>query len=60
MAWNWNGEEAVLMSRAYDSNGEVQPSLESVIKARSSNAFYHNNAIQPWVVASNGEVSNGR
>ena len=60
MAWNWNGEEAVLMSRAYASNGEVQPSLESVIKARSSNAFYHNNAIQPWVVASNGEVSNGR
>ena len=58
--WKWNGESAVIMSRATDSTGEVQPTLDSVLKARSSNAFYHNNAMQPWLVSSTGEVSNAR
>jgi len=58
--WQWNGDSATLLSRATDSTGETQPTLESVVKARSTNAFYHNNAIQPWLVASNGEVSNAR
>ena len=60
LPWQWNGDSATLLSRATDSTGETQPTLESVVKARSSNAFYHNNAIQPWLVASNGEVSNAR
>ena len=58
--WKWNGDPAVIMSRATDSTGEVQPTLDSVLKARSSNAFYHNNAMQPWLVSSTGEVSNAR
>jgi sulfane dehydrogenase subunit SoxC len=58
--WIWNGSPAVIMSRAIDTSGEVQPSLDSVLKAKSANTFYHNNAIQPWRIAANGEVTNGR
>jgi sulfane dehydrogenase subunit SoxC len=58
--WMWDGAPATLMSRAVDSSGEVQPTMDAVIKAKSVNTFYHNNAIQPWRVAANGEVTNGR
>ncbi len=58
--WVWDGAPATLLSRATDSSGEVQPTMEAVIKAKSANTFYHNNAIQPWRVAANGEVSNAR
>lgn len=58
--WDWNGAPTTLMSRAVDSTGEVQPTMESILRARSANSYYHNNAIQPWIVAANGEVSNGR
>ena len=58
--WVWDGAPATLMSRAIDSSGEMQPTMDAVIKAKSANTFYHNNAIQPWRVAANGEVTNGR
>jgi len=56
----WKGEPTVLLSRATDSSGAIQPTLDEVLKLRSANSVYHNNAIQPWLVAANGEVSNGR
>ena len=43
-----------------DETGYVQPALSQLMDARGKVSFYHNNAIQPWKVASNGEVSNGR
>jgi sulfane dehydrogenase subunit SoxC len=58
--WVWDGAPAVLMSRAVDTSGDVQPTMEALIKTKSANTFYHNNAIQPWRVATNGEVTNGR
>jgi sulfane dehydrogenase subunit SoxC len=58
--WVWDGAPAVLMSRAVDTSGDVQPTMEALIKTKSANTFYHNNAIQPWRVAANGEVTNGR
>ena len=58
--WVWTGAPAVILSRAVDSSGNVQPTLESIIKERSANSYYHNNAIQPWLVSANGEVSNDR
>jgi len=48
------------MSRAIDSRGDPQPSMEALLKVKSPNSFYHNNAIQPWRVAANGEITNGR
>ena len=58
--WVWDGAPSVLMSRAIDSSGEVQPTMERLIEMKTANTFYHNNAIQPWRVAANGEVTNGR
>jgi sulfane dehydrogenase subunit SoxC len=59
IGWNWNGSPAVLMSRAVDSTGYVQPSVEDVRKVRAIEGFVqHHNAVQPWSVSANGEVTN--
>lgn len=50
----------LIMSRAIDETGYVQPSLEQLKAVRGDFSFYHNNAIQPWRINANGEVSNGR
>jgi sulfane dehydrogenase subunit SoxC len=55
--WEWNGGEAVLQSRATDSQGNVQLTREAVVADRGTGAFYHNPGIQSWAVNSNGEVS---
>ena len=65
--WNWNGEEAMLLSRCTDDNGVVQPSLAEVAKIwgtdvdffRESNQVTSDlNAIQPWKVNRDGSVKN--
>ena len=58
--WIWDGAPAMLMSRAVDSSGDIQPTMDALLKSKGPNVFYHNNAIQPWKVAVNGEISNGR
>jgi len=58
MAWRWSGAPAVLMSRAIDENGAVQPTRATFIAERGERMNYHNNAIQAWSVAAGGEVSN--
>lgn len=58
--FEWQGEDLVLMSRAIDETGYVQPSLEEITEARGQISFYHNNATQPWRIDANGEVTNGR
>ena len=58
--WIWDGAPAILMSRAVDSSGDIQPTMDALLKSKGPNVFYHNNAIQPWKVAVNGEISNGR
>ena len=59
VAWNWDGAPAVLMSRAVDSTGYVQPSVQDYTKVRAIMGFVqHHNAIQPWAINANGEVRN--
>jgi len=58
--FEWTGDEMMIMSRAIDESGYVQPTLDQLIEARGSVSFYHNNAIQPWKISSKGEVTNGR
>ncbi|MEN3355695.1 MAG: sulfane dehydrogenase subunit SoxC [Betaproteobacteria bacterium] len=59
VAWNWDGRPAVLMSRAVDSTGYVQPTVQDIRKVRAIVGFVqHHNGIQPWSVGANGEVSN--
>lgn len=60
IGWNWNGGPAVLMSRAVDSTGYNQPSVQDLQKTRAIVGFVqHHNAIQPWIVSAKGEVTNG-
>ena len=59
VGWDWNGAPAVLMSRALDSTGYVQPAVQEIQKARAIAGFVqHHNGIQPWSVNAKGEVRN--
>ncbi|MBV9251889.1 MAG: sulfite dehydrogenase [Acetobacteraceae bacterium] len=58
--WHWDGKPAVIQSRATDETGYVQPTLAELIAARGENSFYHNNAIWPWGIAANGEITNAQ
>jgi sulfane dehydrogenase subunit SoxC len=56
--WVWDGRDTILQSRAIDDTGYVQPKIQQLRAVRGSRSIYHNNAIQSWRVAANGEVSN--
>ena len=58
MAWRWNGAPAVIMSRAVDETGAVQPTRQSIISAKGTNFMYHYNGIQAWRVDADGRVAN--
>jgi sulfane dehydrogenase subunit SoxC len=67
-SWNWNGEEATIMSRCTDELGQVQPSMaqfaaywkttpEKLLSGDGRGAGHHN-SIQPWVIRPDGSVYN--
>jgi len=56
--WAWDGKPALLMSRATDETGQIQPTYAELRKVRGSRSIYHNNAIQTWLVEESGEVRN--
>ncbi|MEZ5850928.1 MAG: sulfite dehydrogenase [Hyphomicrobiaceae bacterium] len=56
--FDWQGQELMVQSRAYDSTGYVQPTKQELRKVRGVNSIYHNNGIQTWLVRSNGETEN--
>ncbi len=56
--WSWNGQATLVMSRATDSSGQVQPSYRALRAVRGRRSIYHNNAIQTWLVQESGEVRN--
>jgi sulfane dehydrogenase subunit SoxC len=58
LPWHWDGKTAVIQSRAIDETGYVQPTLAELVGVRGDNSFYHNNAIWPWRIADDGEVTN--
>ena len=61
--WEWNGQEAMLMSRSTDDTGDVQPSREELYRnwgitdLKKPSRTTHFNAIQPWKVARDGSIS---
>ena len=55
--WQWNGDERLLMSRAVDDQGYVQPTMAQLKAVRGPGTDYHFNAIRGWRVARNGVVS---
>lgn len=58
MAWRWDGSPSVIMSRAVDETGAVQPTRDAIIAAKGRKFAYHYNGIQAWGVDSGGQVSN--
>lgn len=58
LGWVWDGKPAILQSRAIDDTGYVQPTIAQLRAVRGTRSIYHNNAIQSWLVAESGELSN--
>jgi sulfane dehydrogenase subunit SoxC len=56
LPWQWNGGDAVLMSRATDETGYVQPTTAELLKVRGPNTQYHFNNIRAWQVGADGVV----
>ncbi len=57
MPWRWNGAPAVLMSRATDETGTVQPHRADWLGKYAPGQGYHSNAIQAWSVGTDGKVA---
>ncbi len=58
LPWLWDGSPRTLMSRATDETGSVQPTREAWYRPFAAGQLFHQNAIQAWAVAANGEVRN--
>jgi len=58
LPWRWDGGASVLMSRATDEAGNVQPTRAKLMADRGPNYRYHYNAIQSWNVTAAGEIGN--
>jgi sulfane dehydrogenase subunit SoxC len=56
LAWHWDGQPALLESRAIDETGYVQPTITELRKERGTNSVYHNNSIQTWQIKPDGSV----
>jgi sulfane dehydrogenase subunit SoxC len=55
--WNWTGGDAVILSRAVDETGYMQPTRETLIKSRGvSGVGYHINPVTGWRVQKDGTV----
>lgn len=58
--WNWDGGPAKIASRAVDSTGYVQPTVQEIGAYRGLYPGFvqHHNGVFPWSVGANGEVKN--
>lgn len=55
--WEWTGGEAVILSRAVDETGYLQPARAELLKQRGPGTTgYHLNPITGWVVQPDGRV----
>jgi sulfane dehydrogenase subunit SoxC len=55
--WNWTGDDAVIVSRAVDETGYVQPTRAELLATRGAGSVpYHLNPIAGWVVRADGTV----
>lgn len=54
--WEWKGQETILLSRATDETGAVQPTRTALIAKRGIGTDYHFNQIVGWKVERTGKV----
>lgn len=55
--WQWNGQAAILKSRATDSVDYRQPERADLLAQRGAHAYYHYHAIVSWAIAPDGSIS---
>ncbi len=55
--WTWNGEPALLKSRATDETGYVQPERNVLVRERGREGYFHYNAIVCWAIDEDGEIT---
>ena len=58
LPWEWNGQRALLQSRAIDEKGRVQPTRAAWLPQYMPQQRYHNNSIQTWEVGADGSIAN--
>lgn len=58
LPWKWQGQKAVLMSRATDEHGRTQPLRGQWKRRYAMHSFNHYNAVQAWRVGADGRVEN--
>ena len=54
--WDWQGNNAIICSRATDETGYVQPTRKQLVKQRGQHGYFHYNAIVNWAISSNGAI----
>ena len=55
--WQWDGKPALLLSRATDETGAIQPSRAEYASIRGVGTDYHFSYIRAWRVAADGTVT---
>jgi sulfane dehydrogenase subunit SoxC len=55
--FDWQGQTAVLQSRATDETGAVQPARAALVAARGAHGYFHYHAIVSWALAADGTVT---
>jgi len=58
LPWNYEGKETILISRATDEFGNIQPTRDEWKSRYASYTFNHYNAIQAWKITKDAEVKN--
>lgn len=54
--WQWDGRETVILSRATDETGYVQPTRAELLAVRGIGTDYHFNQVRGWRVKPDGQV----
>jgi sulfane dehydrogenase subunit SoxC len=57
--FEWDGSETILLSRATDETGYVQPTVHQLWEARGPATSYHQNHQRAWKIARDGSVTFG-
>lgn len=57
LPWHWQGDYAVLQSRATDETGYVQPTRDTLVANRGRHGFFHYNAIISWEITEEGDIN---
>jgi sulfane dehydrogenase subunit SoxC len=55
--WHWQGEEALILSRATDETGYVQPTRAELVAVRGPGTDYHFNQVVGWQVSASGQMT---